>query len=145
MKTTTKTLFTLLLLHSLGVFAQSTPAIKAVLADAPKPSVKVSFIRANYPVISAEIGGRIADIISTRQFMTNKCHCIHEAEIGPIANTTAGMTAYSLAISAAVNFGAYKLYQHNHKKLAKIALVADISGETVTNIHNELLVKRFGK
>ena len=138
-----KTIATLLLLHSLGAIAQS-PALKAALIEAPKPQ-PATYLQSDRSLILAEFAARITDVITTRQFMTNKCHCIHEVEIGPIANTTPRMLSFSVGVSAAINLGAYELYQHKHHKLARIALLSDIVGESVTNVNNEYLIRKLGK
>ena len=112
------------------------------MAHAQEGSLKQpSYWQANRYYIAAEVAGRMLDVATTRQFMTARCHCFHEVEIGPIADTAWGMTAYSLGVSSLINFGADRLYVHGHRKLARAALLIDAGGEMGTSLHNELMVK----
>jgi hypothetical protein len=90
-------------------------------------------------LIKADYSVRILDAVSTRQFMTNPCHCMHEDQLGPIAKSSIGMTAYSLGVATAVEYGAYKLWQHGHPKLAHALQIGEIIGDGEAGIHNEWL------
>ena len=90
-------------------------------------------------LIVADYGVRLLDAISTRQVQLNPCHCMHEDELGPIVKSSIGMTAYSLGVATAVEYGAYKLWQHGHPKLAKALQIGEIIGDGEAGVHNEWL------
>jgi len=90
-------------------------------------------------LIVADYSVRILDVISTRQVQLNPCHCMHEDELGPIVKSSIGMTAYSLGVATAVEYGAYKLWQHGHPKLARALQIGEIIGDGEAGVHNEWL------
>lgn len=112
----------------------SPTAHAAILAPA--------YFQANRPLILAEFSVRMLDSISTRQALTNKCTCLHETQIGPIANTTPGVLAYMTGVSLGVNAGARLLYNHGHRKWARAVLIADIVLDGEAGVHNEILSGR---
>lgn len=110
----------------------------------PAPSIKRDFhAYLQSPVtrrlIVADYGVRLLDAISTRQVQLNPCRCMHEDELGPIVKSSIGMTAYSLGVATAVEYGAYKLWQHGHPKLARALQIGEIIGDGEAGVHNEWL------
>ena len=104
---------------------QPAPSIRSYLAN-----------HENQAFIAADFTARIMDAYSTRKNLTNPCHCFYETQIGPIADTTTGMYAYSLGIATGVEIGAYELWKHGHPRIARAVQGIEIVGTSSAVIHN---------
>ena len=112
-----KTLIVLLLLSS-AAFSEELP-------NAPKPHIFAN--KTELGLIAGEFSVRIMDTVSTRQALTNPCHCLHETNVGAIANSTGTSLAYSTAVSGAIIGLSYGLHRFGFHKLEKLPLMIDIA------------------
>ena len=78
-----------------------------------------------------EVGIRGADAVTTyRDDGSGQCPTCYEKELPTgLAKSQVGMLAYSAAVSIGVNLGSRLLWDHGHKRLARLALIADIAGD----------------
>jgi hypothetical protein len=116
------------------------------IVRSPKPATPIkrdfhSYLQSSFTrrLIVADYSVRILDAVSTRQFMNNPCRCIVEKQIGPIAGSAWGMTAYSLGVATAVEYGAYKLWQHGHPRIARVLQIGEIGYDGYFGVNNERL------
>lgn len=148
-----KKILTLLMLGGVSYAAHGQE-----LPEAPHPMVKTvvsSPIKRDFHLymhsktsrflLASDFGVRLLDAQSTRSFMTNACHCIHETELGPIAGSTPGMYAYSFAAASTIEFTAYKLWQHGHPKLGRTLQVVAIVGDGYSVAGNYRTIAKYGK
>lgn len=81
---------------------------------------------------------RAQDGYTSAKLWSNPCHCFNELDpIAPGPNHAGWMT-YAFQATAAVTVaqGYNVLYKHNHKKLARALLIADVISETVAVSNN---------
>jgi hypothetical protein len=120
----------------------SAPSVNgAVRQQTPSTPIKRDFhtymgSRWNRSLFLADFSVRAMDADSTRRFMTNSCKCMHEGDIGPIANTTPGMWAYSLGAAAGIEFASYELWKHHHEKIARVLQVTEVMYDGGISIKN---------
>jgi len=68
---------------------------------------------------------------------------MHEEQLPKaLANSTWGMTAYSLAVSAGVQAGSAYLWNHHHRRLARTAMILDIVLDGEADVHNLVVYAR---
>jgi hypothetical protein len=102
------------------------------LPDAPKPHTKL-----DTTLTILDFGARTADLISTRNFMANRCQCIYEIDpIAPHTRALGPQLAFTYGMFAVVTGGAYMLRKHGHRKIARALVLADIADETYADINN---------
>jgi hypothetical protein len=114
----------------------------AQLPEAPQKQNMHAYLESNTTkaLVGADFAVRLGDAYSTHLFMTDKCKCLHEAEIGPIANTNASMYSYSITVATGVQALSYELWKHHHSRMARVLQVAEVAGDGGTDIWNFTLV-----
>lgn len=107
---------------------------------------------ANRLLAGMDLAVRVADAITTHRDDTGPDPCCHEKPF-PLGvpmglAKSRGMIAYSIGISAGVDLGARILWQHNHRKLARAVVMADVVGDgqaVLGNIKAEMEWKGVGR
>lgn len=85
----------------------------------------------------ADLGLRIADIVTTHRDLNNPCECMREADpIAPHGKGWAGDVAFQAGMWAAVTVGAEVLRRHRHGRLAAAGVAGDVASETWAVQHN---------
>lgn len=98
---------------ALSVYGQDLPA-------APEPYLHNGI---NRSLVSADFSIRLMDAVSTRQFMTDQCHCFHETgsmflgfvSLKPIAASAPAMYAYSLGVATVNTLASSYLWRRGER------------------------------
>lgn len=83
---------------------------------------------------------RLGDGITTHRFLTDKCKCMHEANVFAPKDSNSAKIAAFQAGSGAILYASHSyLVKHHHTRLAIIVLAADIVSEGWSVGHNAYL------
>jgi len=113
--------------------------VKAVHTSPAPPIVKrFSDYRSNRWLLRADFAIRINDAASTYVMDgTGVCPTCRETQLpSSLAKNLPGMLMYSFAVHEGVKYGAELLWRHNHHRLARAVVIADIVGDAYPGMKN---------
>lgn len=88
--------------------------------------------RIDFGLYAADATIRTMDFATTYSLMHDTCRCYHEADpLSPSGKSAPTLLAFQYGITAAVIFGSRELRRHNHNRLARVLLLADITSESI--------------
>ncbi len=130
------------MLWARGCSAQELPDAPMVKAARVGPAIPIvnrfSDNRTNRWLLRIDAGIRLNDAASTYVMDgSGICPTCHETQLpSALAKSLPEMLAYSFAVHEGVKYGASLLWKHNHHKLARALVIADIVGDGYSGINN---------
>ena len=98
----------------------------------------------DHRLFQADVILRSQDAYTSAKLWSNPCHCYNEIDpIAPGPNHPNWMTyAFQATATIGIAQGYNLLYKHNHKKIARAFLIADVISESVAVTNNWHLISK---